>query len=240
VSLSKKKLKDDFQALIMKGINISRNAQEGDAIYRDLDQIDESLRNFNIWKIEIKEFVNLLDVIPLDWLGFYEADSVPMLKGGIEYGDVQSIKSQELLRNIRTETNKKLDLLKKLMDHVFENKILLKDKEIKIIFYKKNAILSINSTDLSFLEGSLEWSLLTVLVDNQRPISFDEVFDYHNRDHNNSDSNSEKFNYKKQKKALYDSHRKINAKVQKKTELKTNLIKSKKNQYTFMKKVTEK
>jgi len=68
--------------------------------------------SFVLWRSSVREFVsgNYSKVAQQ----FFEADSVPNMKGGIEYGDVASEKSQTLLKNIREDTSKKLGLLRQL------------------------------------------------------------------------------------------------------------------------------
>lgn len=131
------------------------------------------------------------------------------------------------------------DNVKKIISkiHKIKNKLSETEntiKSFKIIVYTKNAVLSVNSIDLPFLEGSLEWSLIMTLVKEDRPICFDEIIEYHYRGDENL------YSEKQNKKSVYDSHKKINKKIIKNTDLKTDLIKNKKNQYQFLKKVTKK
>ena len=98
--------------LIIEGVNVTRQAQEGNALYSSNLLIDDVHRRFVLWRINIREFVS--KYYPKTSVQFFEADSVPDFKGGVEYGDVASEKSQTLLRNIREETSKKLNMLEQL------------------------------------------------------------------------------------------------------------------------------
>ena len=109
---STKKL-GDLDNLITDGINITRQAQEGNALYSDNQFLAVDIHHrFVLWRFNIREFVS--KYYPKSAQEFFEADSVPDMKGGIEYGNVTSEKSQTLLKNIREETSKKLDLLRQL------------------------------------------------------------------------------------------------------------------------------
>lgn len=104
---------EDLDELIIDGINITRQAQEGDALYSDNQFLAVDVHHrFVLWRFNIREFVS--KYYPKSAQKFFEADSVPDMKGGIEYGDVTSEKSQTLLKNIREETSKKLGLLRQL------------------------------------------------------------------------------------------------------------------------------
>ena len=107
-----------LQDYINEGINITREAQEGDALYREQDIVMDVYDWFSIWRIVIKDFLFKEGYLK-ESHHFYsnvepllEADSVPLLKGGFDYGIPQSGKSQTLLKNIREETNKKLGILR--------------------------------------------------------------------------------------------------------------------------------
>ena len=107
--------------LILEGINITRMAQEGDALYSDNQFIAVNAHNkFAIWREEIKELFVREGFDSSDhpqWplmARLYVSDSVPHFKGGIEYGDPSSDKSQTLLRNIREETTRKLETLQQV------------------------------------------------------------------------------------------------------------------------------
>lgn len=104
--------------LILEGINITRVAQEGDAIYSDNQLlVDEVHRRYQLWVINIRNWFGQegynarTHPLFVHTVNFYRADSVPLMKGGVEYGDPTSPKSQLLLKNIREEATKKLEHL---------------------------------------------------------------------------------------------------------------------------------
>lgn len=135
-----------LQDLIDKGIELTREAQEGDALYRDQFIAVDAHNKFSIWRIALRDFlyrekyfepINPLysKVEPL-----LEADSVPMLKGGIEYGDPQSEKSQTLLRNIREETKRKLQILREVREVVGSIVGAKYDTKTQILLFKNKQI----------------------------------------------------------------------------------------------------
>ena len=104
----------ELEKLILEGVNLTRHAQEGDALYSSNQFLAVDIHNsFVSWRQKIKDFVSKNYPYKVA-LTFFEADSVPHFKGGIEYGDVTSNKSQILLRSIREETTRKLSLLRQL------------------------------------------------------------------------------------------------------------------------------
>ncbi|MFA4819132.1 MAG: hypothetical protein WC621_04805 [Patescibacteria group bacterium] len=107
-----KKLRE-LNELIFEGVNITRYAQEGNALYSNNQFLAVDVHNqFVLWRIKVRGFV--LKNYPNNISTFFKADSIPDLKGGIEYGDVTSEKSQILLRNIREESSRKIELLEQL------------------------------------------------------------------------------------------------------------------------------
>lgn len=131
------KILEKLDKLIVEGINITRSAQEGDAIYSSSsDIVDDVHRKYIIWKDDTKKLLNQKEVVKNIDIGIlYQSDSVPNFKGGIEYGDVRSEKSQELLKNIRIETSKKLEFLRKVNSKLSGEKI-----EKKLIKFVKTII----------------------------------------------------------------------------------------------------
>lgn len=120
----RKKIDKLLDKLIIKGINITRKAQEKDAIYSsDFNLLDNVHREYVLWKCDIKDLLNKPEIIKKIDIGvFYQHDSVPNLKGGIEYGNIRSEESQELLKNIRIETSKKLEYLRKTRSVLLDKK----------------------------------------------------------------------------------------------------------------------
>lgn len=126
-------LRERFEKLMYEGINISRKAQEGDAIYagvevigkrittrKDNGVVQEIFRRYQVWKSDLMDFLTETKRNTFEWHRFYEGNSVPSLIGGVEYGDVNSEKSQNLIRSVRMETSNKLELLKKVGDSIFK------------------------------------------------------------------------------------------------------------------------
>ena|SRR3989344_4458054 len=118
-----------IEKLIVEGVNITKNAQESEAIYKiknndSVKFLAAVFHRYSVWKQKIKKLLNKEKIAKEIDIGIlYEGNSVPDIRpGGIEYGDIQSEKSQELLRNIRIETSKKLDWLRQI-------KIKLSDKQ---------------------------------------------------------------------------------------------------------------
>ena len=132
------KILEKLDKLIVKGINITRLAQEGDAIYHSSsDLVDDAHREYIIWKDDIKKLLNQEKIVKKIDIGIlYQSDSIPNFKGGLEYGDVRSEKSQKLLKSIRIETSKKLEFLREVNSKLSEERI-----EKKLIkFVRKNIV----------------------------------------------------------------------------------------------------
>ena len=109
---------DDF---IREGTQLSWLAQETEASSSGNKFIAVDVHDhFMIWYLELKRFLSLkgyfnnkhsdyLKVAPL-----LDAGNVPRLKGGTEYGNPESLKSQRLLKNIRKEITDILKLLRQI------------------------------------------------------------------------------------------------------------------------------
>ncbi|OGF60525.1 hypothetical protein A3C05_03440 [Candidatus Giovannonibacteria bacterium RIFCSPHIGHO2_02_FULL_45_40] len=82
-----------------------REGQDG------VDNMHETFKDYHNWKMDTRDFFlkhNFEDEADF----FFEGDSVPMLKGGIEYSDIDSPESKELLKNIQEEAKEKLRFLR--------------------------------------------------------------------------------------------------------------------------------
>ena len=185
--MSPSKLKKAFSDLMLEGVNITRRAQEGDAIYavaspthgkKGVDVV-EYLNNvftqYHEWKSKIRDFLTETNRNTLEWYQLYESDSVPHLKGGPDYGNIQSEKSQTLLRNIRVETSKTLALLKQVGDSIFKSrlpKIKFKNEDIFELKTKKNLFsfnvvtgdTVFNKVKTNFKAGQQKFKVLTTLI----------------------------------------------------------------------------
>lgn len=180
-------LKQAFSDLMLRGINLTRSAQEGDAIYAGVDRLHEAFRDFQIWRSDIRDFLTDAKVNTLDWYKLYESDSVPLLKGGIEYSDIQSEKSQALLRNIRLETSAKLDILHQLGRTLFGNALPrteIENPDIVMISGKKNSFsfnlatgnTKLNSSVVNFPPGQQKFVFLKVILQSkEQQASYDEI-----------------------------------------------------------------
>jgi len=113
-------LSDGLSALIKRGTDITLYASSGVVHRRDQDEVDnmhETFKDFHTWKMDTRDFFlkyNFEDEANF----FFEGDSVPVLKGGIEYSYIDSPESQELLKNIREEAKEKLKFLREFKKEV--------------------------------------------------------------------------------------------------------------------------
>jgi len=131
-----------IEKLIVEGVNITKNAQESEAIYKiknndSVKFLAAVFHRYSVWKQKIKKLLNKEKIAKEIDIGIlYEGNSVPDIRpGGIEYGDIQSEKSQELLRNIRIETSKKLDWLRQIKNKLsdkqkIDSKLNTEDKKV--------------------------------------------------------------------------------------------------------------
>lgn len=126
---------------------------------------------------------------------------------------------------------------KKIFD--IKNEIIGAEKDFKnpnfrIILDTKNNNIVIGSDEVPFGVETLEWTILTHLVRKQpSEVSYDEIIENHEQDSN--------YDFQKRDiKRVGDSRARINSKVQKNTVFKRELIKRRKNNYRFSKKVTKK
>jgi len=148
--------KKSIDELILEGINITRMAQEGNALYSTNKFIAVDAHNrYDSWIIDIKEFFerNELNDIKNNHFSlveiFYLGDSVPLPKAGPEYVDPASERSQILLKNIRVEATKKFELLRKLKDEMFAKHLSKSNKEM---------------ASPSWVPANLKWEKVTLKV----------------------------------------------------------------------------
>jgi hypothetical protein len=180
-------LRQAFSDLMLRGINLTRAAQEGDAIYAGVDRLHDAFRDYQIWRSDIRDFLADAKVNTLDWYKLYESDSVPLLKGGIEYSDIKSEKSQTLLRNIRVETSSKLDILHELGRTLFQDelpKTEIENPDVVTISGAKNFFsfnvatgnVRLNSSVVNLPPGQQKYLFLKALVQNkERHAAYDEI-----------------------------------------------------------------
>ncbi|MDO8604585.1 MAG: hypothetical protein Q7K40_04315 [bacterium] len=180
------KLKRVFSDLILEGINITRQAQEGDAIYAEKNILDEVFSRYQIWKSDIKDFLTMAKRDNIEFYKFYEADSVPNLKGGIEYSNIQSEESQTLLKNIRTETSKHLNLLKEAGDDVFNKKlpkttivnpsIITLGRKNKLTFNTITGDTTLGKVKVNFKADQQKFNVLKTLLNaNEKQASYKDL-----------------------------------------------------------------
>lgn len=182
-------LKSAFSELMLEGINITRKAQEGDALYAEKGVLNEVFEQYQVWRSKIKDFLAEAGLNSLEWYKFYESDSVPLFKGGIEYGDVRSEQSQQLLKNIRIETSAKLELLKRAGDALFgkklppvaiENpdKIKIKGKRHSFSFNIQTGTAVLNKTTQNFPPGQQKFEIIKSLITaNEHHAEYDMLCD---------------------------------------------------------------
>jgi hypothetical protein len=182
-----RKIKDEFSNLILEGVNITRYAQEGNAIYTNNENhLDDILLRYQIWHSRIKNFLTLTNNDNIQWTKFYEADSVPYMKGGFEYGDIGSDKAQTLLKNIRIEASKKIELLTALGHSIFNKKLpatKIKNNDIIRLGQKNlftfNSITGdtvLNKVKVTFPNGQQKFKFInTLLTSKEYHASYDDL-----------------------------------------------------------------
>ena len=178
------KLKRVFSDLILEGINITRQAQEGDALYAEENILDEVFSRYQIWKSNIKDFLTIAKRDNIEFYRFYEADSVPSLKGGVEYADIRSEKSQTLLKNIRTETSKHLSLLKEVGNDAFKKKlpkttivnpdIITLGKKNKFTFNTITGDTTLGKIEVNFKADQQKFEIIKTLVTSKENFAHDK------------------------------------------------------------------
>lgn len=130
-----------LDTLITTGINITRNANENNALaWINNDPLHILLKDYQLWKNDIKNKMDENEIYKLSDIGiFYQGDGIPDFISGMLYEYVGSPDSQKLIKTIRIETEKKLDLLRKLKSELFtviraKESIMESVKEIKYKF----------------------------------------------------------------------------------------------------------
>lgn len=105
--------KNELEKLINRGVDITHGSQEGDILYSEnpVDSMHQVFSDYQIWKDDVRLFF-IRNGLDNEASVFFEADDVPLLKGGLAYSFIQSEQSQTLLKNIRKETKIKLDFLR--------------------------------------------------------------------------------------------------------------------------------
>lgn len=169
--------------LIVEGINISRQAKN--LIY-DFDSLVDVHRRYILWIDDIKESLNKKEIVKkIDISRFYEADSIPdIFPGGIEYSNIESKESQELLKNIKSETNRKLDYLREIKKTLkakeFDKKTSKKRKRRKnnytFSFDSIKSILFIKNKSIKIKKLSDQYFLLKTLFENKSELNEEWFF----------------------------------------------------------------
>lgn len=112
---------NNIRDLILECVNISRQAQKDDALYTDNPRIVFDVhKRYILWKIATKEWLEKQNKRIQERYQdkFYEGDGIPKIASGIDYMDPASTKSQELLKNIETESRKMLGYLKEAQTRI--------------------------------------------------------------------------------------------------------------------------
>lgn len=173
--MSPRDTQNAFDELIIEGVNITRAAQEGDALYHDVIHLHETFARYQIWRAAIKEFLTKANRDTAEWHKFYEANSVPYMKGGIEYGDIASEKSQTLLKNMRIETSKTLELLDEVGGTLFDKNrsqktipnsdvVTIQGKKDTLVFNTITGDTTLNKISTTFSPGTQKFNILLTLV----------------------------------------------------------------------------
>ena len=154
----KKDKKEQLAQLIRRGVHITQAAQEGDILYADdpADKMHEAFKDYHNWKMEVRDFFLKHD-FDNEAAFFFEADDVPMLKGGLEYSYIETPKSQKLLKSIREETSKKLAFLRefsKELDKGHSDKQKERSAKEKMDFDSQNGVLRYGEIKSSFHRGT--------------------------------------------------------------------------------------
>ncbi|AKM77756.1 MAG: hypothetical protein UX49_C0016G0026 [Candidatus Wolfebacteria bacterium GW2011_GWC2_46_275] len=119
-NLSKEEQLDE---LLKRGIHISYDAQEEDILSAEdpADMLGKVFNDYHLWKMDARDFFLKYNYENEENF-FFEADDVPMMKGGIAYSYADSPESQSLLKKIRKETKDKLVFLRNFKKTEFQEK----------------------------------------------------------------------------------------------------------------------
>ena len=162
---------DDF---IREGTQLSWLAQETEASSSGNKFIAVDVHDhFMIWYLELKRFLSLkgyfnnkhsdyLKVAPL-----LDAGNVSCLKGGTEYGNPESLKSQRLLKNIRKEITDILKLLRQISseaDKRAQSKPNVKNDQLD--FDPERARLYVKGYEIKIQKFSDQYHLLRIIFEN--------------------------------------------------------------------------
>ncbi|EKD86918.1 MAG: hypothetical protein ACD_37C00101G0004 [uncultured bacterium] len=153
--------KQQFDELMKRGVHITQDAQEGDILYAEdpFKSLHEVFRDYHLWKMDVRDFFLKY------WLDdeanfFFEADDVPMLKGGLAYSYADSPESQSLLKNIRKETKDKLAYLRNFKETKLQNVVDEKQQKKGIVKLPKGISLEWEKVELKMKEGMREIEIL--------------------------------------------------------------------------------
>lgn len=112
-----------LSALDEKGVLLTRRAVEGlEPWSSSVKLLNEVFRDFQLWKHGLKTILRKVAECGLcndDFL--YEGDGVPDLKGGIEYGDPMSARSQRLFAAVREATMRHLEKMRAIASTLKSN-----------------------------------------------------------------------------------------------------------------------
>lgn len=140
--------------------------------------------------------------------------------------------SGENLTEIKTK-------IRKLISELESSTIKDSKKVFKISFHIKNGTLQINEKNIDFEIGTIERTLLELLVQNDSEISWDTIMTEHDGiDYIMGDVSTEQV--ENSKKRCSDTKRRLNTKISKETIFNKDLVKQRKNHYSLTEKVTKK
>lgn len=128
------KFAKEITEFVRKGSEIIMNANtEHLGKWRDDDFIAvEAHQEYMLWKIDVADFLQNKHI--KEWQVFRAVDSVPFVKGGMEYSYRDSEKTQKLLKNIREEATKKLMTLREVRDYAMQSKPKRHEEKDKTLF----------------------------------------------------------------------------------------------------------
>lgn len=169
---------EEIQKLISQGVDITLKSQDGDIPYGEnpVDNMHEVFSQYHLWKIAAHDFF-WNNNFKVEAAYFFEADSVPMLKGGLAYSYIQSDKSQQLLRNIRREAKTKLEFLR---NFIAKQPPHLQTE--KVFFDEHKELLHIGNEQVEINEKTIAFQIIRVLFTEPERLHdkwiFSEISEY--------------------------------------------------------------
>lgn len=209
---------DPLDALIVGGVNITRTANEYDAIYSEdpVKFIHDIHIRYQLWDRNIQNYLNGKNKKFSDISYLYEGDGIPRMFGGEEYGDAKSDRYQTLLKDIRIVTSRKLNFLRGLKgksgeyeDTDVHRKIKLDSQKIE--FDDKKAIIKIGNFLIELPPHKNEYDFCRVMWKYQirEPVDWSEIYE----EMTNQDPDNKNKNERMVRDAMYSANKRVRAKA---------------------------